>query len=132
MPTKKNVLFLSGIIGGIEISVLVIFLFFGTINFVQNYGDYLDNYYSHFLVFVPVLFFSLITYKLRDEVFDTWVKFAKWWVSGTFIFVLIVPAQDSSLLPITKEIVSFFSTGMFTLVSLIIVIATSVALRGKK
>ena len=122
---------MSGIIGGIEILVLVMFLFFGTINFVQSYGDYLDNYYLLFLVFVPVLFFSLITYKLRDEVFEAWVKFAKWWVLGTIILVLITPSQDPSLLPVTKETISFISTACFTLISLILVVLKSVALKQK-
>ena len=132
MMTKKNVLF-AGICG---FFLFLIVIFSSKIGLCDPYNgactDEYDSLSEIFQIFIPVLLFSLITYKLRDEVFDTWVKFVMWWVLGTFILVLIVPAQDSSLLPITKEIVSLFSTVVFTLVSLIVIIATSISLKGKK
>ena len=130
--TKTRTLLFSGILGCGELFVLVLFLFFPTTGFVGYYGGVLDQYYLFFLIFIPVLLFSLITYKLRDEVFGAWVKFAKWWVLGTILLVLITPAQDQSFIPLDKEMISLFSTGMFTLVSLIVIVATAVSLRGKK
>ncbi|MBI5405900.1 hypothetical protein HY972_02595 [Candidatus Kaiserbacteria bacterium] len=29
---------------------------------------------------MPILIFSLITYRLKDEVFQAWWRFARWWV----------------------------------------------------
>ena len=48
------------------------------------------------------------------------------------ILVVIAPAQDPSLLPITKEAVSLFGTGLFTLISLVLVISKFFATRNVK
>ena len=134
MLTKKNALITSS-------GFFVVFAIFGTTQALCNYDSHgicwrywteIGSVSQGMLICLPLLLFSLISYKLQDEVFSTWVKFAKWWVLGTILLVLITPAQDSSLLPVTKEIVSLFSTGVFTLVSLIVIVAKSVSLKGKK
>jgi hypothetical protein len=91
-----------------------------------------DSVSEAFQIFIPVFLFSLITYKMNDEVFESWIKFAKWWVLGTLILVIIAPAHDPSLLPVTKEIISLLSAGAFTLISLILVISKFFAERNKK
>ena len=80
-------------------------------------------------LFPACLFLSLITYKLYEEVFVTWIKFAKWWVLGTLFLIFIAPAHDPSLLPITKEVISLIGTGLFVVISLLIIIYKSLNLR---
>ena len=83
------------------------------------------------LISVPFFLFSLITYKLRDEVFESWIKFAKWWVLVTLLLVLITPSQDQSIIPLDKEMISLFSTAIFTLISIVVVLARTMSLRKK-
>ncbi len=40
---------------------------------------------------IPVLFlFSLITYRMRDEVFRAWWNFARWWVPVIIVVTLLL------------------------------------------
>jgi general stress protein CsbA len=44
-------------------------------------------------LFFPILFlflFSLITYKMRDEVFRAWWNFARWWVPVIMVVTLLL------------------------------------------
>lgn len=45
-----------------------------------------------FLVFFPLFLFSLITYKMRDEVFRAWWNFARWWVP---VIILVTYLQST-------------------------------------
>lgn len=40
--------------------------------------------------FFPLLLLSLITYKMRDEVFHAWWNFARWWVPVIIITTLLL------------------------------------------
>jgi hypothetical protein len=83
-------------------------------------------------IFLPLFIFSLITYKLRDEIFETWIKFASWWTVATIILVFLAPTNDPSLLPITKGVVASFGTGVITLGSIFLVAWKWFTLNGKK
>lgn len=56
--------------------------FWGGIN---SLGEFL-------LVPIPLFIFSLITYRMKDEVFTAWWNFARWWIPvilvGTFCSVI--------------------------------------------
>lgn len=129
--TKKNVLRI-GLTGSL---LFCVFIFATKVGLCDQYNGScihkFDSVSEVFQIFIPVLLFSLITYKLRDEIFTTWIKFATWWVLGTFILVLIAPSQDPSLLSVTKQVISLLSTALFALISTGIVISKSLALRGK-
>ena len=43
-----------------------------------------------FLPMAPIFIFSLITYKMRDEVFDAWRKFSVWFFLVWFILALFM------------------------------------------
>lgn len=130
--TKKNILMVG--FGG-SLSFLVC-IFSTNLGLCDQYNGscvrMLDSASEAFQIFIIVFLFSLVTYKLHNEIFESWVKFAKWWVLGTLILVLIAPAHDPSLLPITKEIVSLFSTGAFTIISLILVATKFFTVRSQK
>jgi len=71
----------------------------------------------------PVALFSLVTYKMREEIFTAWINFAKWWIPLTIFFTLIAPASDGSFLPVTKGGVAFVMTAVFTAVSFCVIVA---------
>ena len=72
-------------------------------------------------VFIPVLFFSLITYKMRNEVFEHWMKFAKWATPTTIIifFLLSVSPRSHNIMSGAFEaFILFLTLGIFCIVSL--------------
>lgn len=71
----------------------------------------------------PLALFSIITYKMRDKVFNAWINFAKWWIPLTIFLTLIAPANDGSLYPVDKGRVAFVMTALFTVLSLLVIVA---------
>lgn len=82
-----------------------------------------------FNISLSLFIISAITIFLRDQIFYSWLKFAYWWLPVTVLLVLIVPTSDGSLLPITKEIVSLWMSGLFVFISLVIMIKKTFDLR---
>jgi hypothetical protein len=48
----------------------------------------------NFIFLIPVFLFSLITYKMRDEVFQAWWKFARWFVPVIMLVTLLINSQS--------------------------------------
>lgn len=84
-----------------------------------------------FYIFSSLFLVSIITYKMREEVFKLWLKFTYVWVPLTILLVLISPEYGNSFFPIVKGSVSFFMSCLFLLISLIIIISKSLSLRKK-
>ena len=76
--TRKNVLVVSSVFFAILV-FLVVFLEtrnYDSHGFFWRYWTEIGNISEYILIFAPIFFISLITYKLRDEVFAAWIKFA--------------------------------------------------------
>ncbi len=131
--TKKNV-FLMGLSGTV--------LFLSPVIFDKIYDCYQNSIFfcSHsyqvfttpFVVFIPFFIFSLITYSLREEVFRSWISFARWWVPLSAVFAIITPRQipGSFSVPAKGPVVLFFSL-LFVIVSIIIIYWKHSSLRKK-
>lgn len=61
-------------------------------NYSYSMIDSLAKGISFFVFFLslPLILFSLITYKMRDEVFHAWWRFARWWVPVIIAVTLFV------------------------------------------
>ena len=133
MVTKKNTLLVCA-----SASMILLTLnWIGTFRLcgAAEYGTCMDNLYAAMIVFTPILPFTLlafIVYFLRDEVFQTWIKFALVWVPLTMFLTLLAPEYSNSLLSIVKSSVSFWFSATFLVVSLVIIIVRSSQLRAKK
>jgi hypothetical protein len=58
----------------------------------KNIGDMFVLLYS-----IPILFlFSLITYKMRDQVFRAWWNFSRWWVLVIIVVTILLNSANSS------------------------------------
>ena len=125
--TKKQVLWvgLVGVVG-----------FFLVFTLVQKSGCREDLFFfcrdSYLWIILilkylfPIIFLlSLITYKMKDIVFQTWFKFARVWVPLTIILVILSPEYGNALLPVEKGTVSFFMSALFLIISLIIIVYKS-------
>lgn len=96
--TKKNVLFL-GLVG--TLLVCSQFLFgsetCGANQLCNKVGDILNQDNLIIISMMPfVFFFSLITYKMRDEVFEHWMKFAVWFVPAMIVLSYLILGGASS------------------------------------
>jgi len=81
MMTKRNVLFL-GIIGSVLSLVPVIINQISSC-YQKNWFFCRDSYEIiavSLLPLLPLFLLSLITYRMRDDVFRAWWGFARWWV----------------------------------------------------
>ena len=77
------------------------------------------------IFFIPTLFFSLITYFLKEEIFRIWVKFSYVLVSLSMFLVLIIPSGGGNgAFPslIDPQMVAILMSSLFVIISLILVI----------
>jgi len=124
MLTKKNILWISGIGGGLFIFLLLMILN----NFCGVYIRECKNIFGilgNFLFSFPVVFLlSLITYKMKEQVFNSWIKFTIWFVPLTMFLIFITPDSSGSFgLPtFGKEVVAFLLTALFTIISILIIL----------
>lgn len=79
-----------------------------------------------------VLVISILTYKIRDEVFRAWVTFAKWGVPLQIVLALIFPISGGGyLISIDKQFVAIILSCLFTLISLLLIIWKYFSSRNK-
>ena len=129
---SKKTLFITS---GIGTSLLVLLNWIGTFKLCggQEYGQCMDFAYSaiiNFLPIIPLFLFSLITYKMRDEVYCAWSRFAYVWIPLSMIAILFAPEYSGDwMYPVTKSSIAFLSSLLFVTISLGIVIWESIAAR---
>ena len=135
--TKKNILIISGFL-----SVIIL-----AWDYIGNYhlcdlaakngsaGDcpfLLSDIELIFLPVLPFFIFSLITYKMRDEVYQSWFRFARWWIPLSVCSILIAPSYSSDwMFPVDKGRVAFLTSFVFVFVSIFLIAYKSFALRKK-
>lgn len=142
---KKNVL-LIGLLGSL---ILLVYIYIG--------GSYADACYSknwcrdlekisepivYTLIIFPILFLlSLITYKLRNEVFERWFKFARWYAPLWVVLAFFLSSNlggpsgfgiGGAVNAWFINLLIFTPLALFLLISLILIVTKSFALRGKK
>ncbi len=83
--------------------------------------DQNDNISILFLIFIPALFISLITYKMHDKVFYAWRNFAFFWIPFSIIMTAITPDTSGFLQVIDKEFVAEILSALFVIISLILI-----------
>lgn len=82
-----------------------------------------DIGFAFFYYALSILVISVLIYKVRDEVFRAWVKFATWWAPVQIFLVLIFPVSGGGyLISIDKQFAAIILSGLFTIVSLLLII----------
>lgn len=118
---KKNILISSGIVTGCIV----------LLNMVGIFKICADNYDCAaaiaqivlVLYSLPVIFLlSLLTYKMRDEIFAAWFSFAKWWVPLSMIATLVAPEaiEGSFSIPL-KGPLALFCAAALLIIPLILI-----------
>lgn len=123
MCSKKTLLTSSGIVT----AVLVVLNWIGTFKLCggQEYGQCMDFSYSLIIGFFPVIplfLLSLITYKMSEEVYRAWLRFANVWIPLSIVLIFLAPEYSGDwMFPVVKGTVAFFSSLLFVLISLLII-----------
>jgi hypothetical protein len=136
--TKKNVLWVSGICGGVFIVLLVALLY----NLCGQYRIFCKEIFG-FIVYpflpLPLIFlFSLITYKMREEIFRAWWNVARWFAPIITGVTLLqnVPSSGGGVAGVIGRGFDIFIIGIlytiWTVVSLVQIVRTRRMLKGKK
>src|SRR3989344_7961119 len=124
MMNKRTLLIGSGVVT----IVLFVLNWIGTFKLCggQEYGGCIDLAYGtiiNFLPVIPLFLFSLVTYRMRDEVYRTWSRFAYVWIPLSMVLILLSPEYGSDwMYPIEKSTVAFVSLIIFTFASLSIIV----------
>ncbi len=127
--TKKNILWISSA----YVLFIPTFLLIAEICSRNNLCTMYENKFPALLIttFSPLLavfLFSLITYKLREEVFRSWIRFTYFWLVPWFFFLWL--ALFASTVTMNDEALSmqFFFGVLYISISSSIIILKYVAL----
>ena len=84
------------------------------------------------LPLIPLFFLSLITYKMRDDIYRVWLRFAYVWIPLSMLLIFLAPQYSSDwMYPIEKGTVAFFSSLLFIIISLILIASKYLSTRNK-
>lgn len=82
----------------------------------------LTNIGINLLPIIPLFFFSLITYKMQDEIYRKWLRFAQWWVPLSMLAIFLAPEYSGDwMFPVVKGTVAFFSSLLFVIISFLLI-----------
>lgn len=134
MLTKKKVL-LIGLLGTT--------IFFSPYLYNQTFGCYGSSSFFcsslyEIVAIITILFpflmlFSIITYKMKNEIFDAWRNFSTWFIPLSAFIILIAPEDHTSFIaPSTKTMAMGTFLFLYFFISLAIIARKSYQLRGKK
>ncbi|KKS27719.1 MAG: hypothetical protein UU88_C0003G0047 [Parcubacteria group bacterium GW2011_GWC1_42_11] len=108
-------------------------IFIGAVYYIDAYckkGMYVCNN-SHeiiwmlSMVFVSVFIWSILTYKMKEEIFISWRNFSVVFVLFSFLTILILPFKCDPYLRICKESFSWLFVFAHLSLSLLIIIYKS-------
>lgn len=113
--TKKNIL-IGSLVALVVAYILANPVFFHICVNTYTFGNYvgcLDKFSSLISILlasasIPIFLLSLITYKMRDEVFRAWWNFARWWVPVIIIITFLLEnASGGGTLGMNKDFTAF-------------------------
>lgn len=103
--------------------------------FAGHAGNCPSILYDGAMTFFPIVslfLLSLITYKMREEVYHAWLRFSYVWIPLSMLTIFLAPEYSADwMFPIVKGTVAFFSSLLFVIISLIIIIWKYFATRNK-
>ena len=128
--TKKIVLVGSCLVA----TIILVVDYLGTVFICSGESGCVTTIATMGVIFLPALplaVISILVYFLRDEIFQSWIRFTLWWIPLSMLFTLVFQDQHGQLISSTKQMVSFFMAVLFTAISLTLIIYKSRQLRQK-
>jgi len=130
---RKNILWTTGLVS----LFLILIDFIGTDKLCGGNANTICMGYLYDITWtlfplIAVFILSCSLLFLREDIFRTWLKFAIVWVPLTMLCTLAAPEYSMSLVPVVKSSVSFLMSAAFFVLSLGIIFARTLQLRGKQ
>jgi hypothetical protein len=143
MNYKKQILFLEGIFFSL-IGLLFVIDYYSRDGALCDYDVISGVKYLH-CVLLPftqlIVLFSFVAfvfliplYFLKEAVYLSWRKFALWYLPIVAVLILSAGGSGSGFNPgygMDTESLTFFFSGLFAIISLILIVYKSIKLRGK-
>src|SRR3989344_6614294 len=89
-------------------------------------GSFIDSYDTIATILVlllsPVLMVSLLLFFFSEQTFNSWIRFAKYYLPIAVALIFLSPAIDSSILGFDKEFMTWLLAGIFFITSFGIII----------
>ena len=81
---------------------------------------YLGSIETALLPLIPLFALYVVTFFVRDEIYQSWFRFARWWIPLSMLLIFISPEYPTNLYdPIQKGSVAFVMSGAFVVISII-------------
>src|SRR3989344_5703209 len=82
--------------------------------------DFFDPIAEIVSIFLVALLLISILYFLHDEIYQSWFRFARWWIPLSMLLIFISPEYPTNIYdPIQKGSVAFVMSGAFVVISII-------------
>lgn len=118
--TKINVLRISA-----AYAVYAVVLFFTSITCHSDWcrindEDFLGQILFLFAPLLPIFLLSLVTYKMRDEVFHAWWGFARWWAPIIVVAtILLNNLGGGGTLGMNKDFTAFILIILYSILGIV-------------
>ena len=127
MNTKRNIFL------GSSIAIALAYIFANPVFFhicvnTYTFGNYVgcfDKFSESAAVLllsisIPLLLLSLITYRMKDEVFRAWWGFARWWVPVIIVVTLLLEnAGGGGTLGMNKDFTAFILIILYSVLGIV-------------
>ncbi len=119
--TKKKIFFVA-FFGVIFFSVSI---FSREISLCPSYSysdcaEFFDNFAKILFPFLFLFFFSLVTYFMKEEVFQAWFRLVRIYIPGSIFLILLAPSYSSNwMFPYDKGMAAVIASVGFIIVSII-------------
>jgi hypothetical protein len=132
--TKRNVLIIATLLSVVDILLLYPWQLGICARESYSCANNVQGMSAIFDIFIPVLIFSFLTYKMSDEVFRAWLRYALWWVPLTMLCVFFASSDQSQSLPApsTKALLDIGMVLIFVIVSIVIIVSKRTAVKRLK
>lgn len=114
-------------------------------DFLFVYSRYFEDLYNRTYLFYDlegafisifffsaiIVFLSFILFFLHEQIFLSWWKFTGIYLPVVAVLILISPGTSGGLMPIDAEIVTWWLSGLFLFISLVIIAVKSWKLRNE-
>ncbi len=118
---------------GFSLALLVLTFFLGV---SLDYYNFLDAELGEPLYRMSVaIFIPLLVLLFASQSTAAWLRFARWWLPLSIFLILITPTSSNTWMPlysVDKEMVTWITAVLFTLISLTIIAVKSFSLRKTK
>jgi len=74
-----------------------------------------------FLFSVSFIVILFLLRWLKESIFISWLRFTKYYLPIAAVFVFVFPITDSSIVGIDRELMSWFLSGLFLFISIIVI-----------